>query len=173
MDWMDGNLRSNLLIKKYNPFEKYGNLLYTAIQLSALHKCNLVHGDFHSGNILLKDVFKIFISDFGLSRPANKPTSDNESYGVLPYIAPEVLRGKRYTKAADIYSLGIIMWEFTSGIPAFNNIPHDFNLSLKICKGYRPKIIEGTDPDYAKLMKRCWNTDPNKRPTAGELEKNI
>jgi serine/threonine protein kinase len=84
-------------------------------------------------------------------------------------MAPEVLRGKLYTKTADIYSFGIIMWEFTSGIPAFNNRPHDFNLSLDICKGLRPKIIEGTLPVYARLMKRCWDSDPNNRPTAYEL----
>ncbi|CAB4463087.1 unnamed protein product [Rhizophagus irregularis] len=90
-------------------------------------------------------------------------------YGVIPYMAPEVLRGKPYTKASDIYSFGVIMWEFTSGVPAFHDIPHDFNLSLQICKGHRPEIIEGTEPDYVELMKRCWDNDPNKRPTAKEL----
>ena len=41
----------------------------------------------------------------------------------------------------------------TSGIPIFNNISHDFSLALKICQGLRPNIIEGTLPEYAKLMK--------------------
>ncbi|RIA80640.1 kinase-like domain-containing protein, partial [Glomus cerebriforme] len=141
--------------------------------LLTLHKCNLVHGDFHSGNILLSTLFNknTYISDFGLSKPVNKITNSNEIYGVIPYMAPEVLRAKPYTKAADIYSFGIIMWEFTSGIPAFNDVPHDLNLSLNICKGLRPKIVEGTPPVYASLMKRCWDTDPNKRPTAEELVK--
>ena len=89
---------------------------------------------------------------------------------MLPYIAPEVLRGYRYTKAADVYSFGIIMWEMTAGVPAYNNVPHDLNLSLDIvCKGLRPKIVEGTDPEYLELMKQCWNSDPGKRPTAEEL----
>ena len=123
--------------------------------LLILHNCNLVHGDFHSGNILLNTFDKNYISDFGLSRPENKTINSNEIYGVIPYMAPEVLRGKPYTKAADIYSFGIIMWEFTSGIPAFNNRSHDFNLSLDICKGLRPKIVESTLPVYARLMKRC------------------
>ncbi|PKB92112.1 hypothetical protein RhiirA5_445990 [Rhizophagus irregularis] len=61
------------------------------------------------------------------------------------------------------------MWELTSGIPAFNNRPHDFDLSLDICKGLRPKIVEGTLPIYERLMKRCLDSDPNKRPTADEL----
>ncbi|GET65645.1 kinase-like domain-containing protein [Rhizophagus irregularis DAOM 181602=DAOM 197198] len=76
----------------------------------------------------------------------------------------EVLReNHNYTKAADIYSFVIIMWEFTSGIsaPAFNDRSHDFILSLDICKGSRPKIIESTLPVYEML--------PNKRPTVDVL----
>ncbi|POG73376.1 kinase-like domain-containing protein, partial [Rhizophagus irregularis DAOM 181602=DAOM 197198] len=167
-----GNLRSNLLIKKYNPLEKYYNLMRIANALRTLHECNIIHGDFHSGNVLLNSNISyssFYISDFGLSRPVNQTINSNEIYGVIPYMAPEVLRGKPYTKAADIYSFGIIMWEYTSGIPAFNNRPHDFNLSLDICKGLRPEIFKGTLPVYARLMKRCWDSDPNKRPTADEL----
>ncbi|CAI2180380.1 8846_t:CDS:2, partial [Funneliformis geosporum] len=47
---------------------------------------------------------------------------------------PEVLRGQPYTLASDIYSFSIILWEFISGIPPFNNKAHDFQLSLDICK---------------------------------------
>ncbi|GBB85701.1 hypothetical protein RclHR1_12190005 [Rhizophagus clarus] len=164
-----GNLRTNLLTKKYNPFEKYKNLMGIAKLLLTLHESNLVRGDFHSGNILLDSRDINYISDFGLSRPVNKTINSNEIYGVIPYMAPEVLRGKQYTKAADIYSFGIIMWEFTSGIPAFNDRSHDFDLSLDICEGLRPKILESTLPVYARLMKRCWDSDPNKSPTADEL----
>ena len=166
-----GSLRSNLKIKKYNPNDKYHNLYSIAESLSALHKCNLVHGDFHSGNLLLDDHKYVYISDFGLSKPADKSTESKEIYGVLPYIAPEVLRGKPYTKAADIYSFGIIMWEMTSGIPAFDNTLHDFSLSLEICRGLRPNVIEGTENRYAKLMERCWDSNPDKRPAAEELSK--
>ena len=119
--------------------------------------------------MLCYNITAVTISDLGLCRPANQSDIKNDIYGVLPYMAPEVLRGKPYTKAADIYSFGIIMWEMTSGVPAFHNIPHDFNLALDICKGVRPKIIEGTMPKYVELMKRCWDNNPEKRPTASEL----
>ncbi len=167
----DGSLRSNLMIKKYNPNDKYTNLFYVAKSLSVLHKCNLIHGDFHNGNLLVLYQKYVYISDLGLSKPADKPHKTNDIYGVIPYIAPEVLLGKQYTKAADIYSFGIIMWEMTSGIPAFNKKPHDFDLALEICQGLRPEVIEGTMPEYAELMKRCWDSDPNKRPTVEELIK--
>jgi hypothetical protein len=54
---------------------------------------------------------------------------------------------------------------------AFDDVPHNFHLFLKICKGCRPTIIEGTSPDYVELMKKFWDSDPDKRPTADELEK--
>jgi serine/threonine protein kinase len=163
-----GSLRNNLLTKKYNPNDKFRNLFSISRQLKAIHNLNLVHGDFHDGN-LLHDRLQLFISDLGLCKPVNQPNINNEIYGVIPYMAPEVLRGNPYTKAADIYSFGIIMWEMTSGVPAFYNIPHDLNLSLNICRGDRPEIIEGTMPEYVELMKKCWDNNPEKRPTANEL----
>ena len=102
-----GSLRNNLLIFKYNPNDKFRNLLLISIQLEAIHKLNLIHGDFHNGNLLCDyDNSIIYISDLGLCRPANQSNIKNKIYGILPYMAPEVLRGKPYTKAADIYSLG-------------------------------------------------------------------
>ena len=89
-------------------------------------------------------------------------------------MAPEVLRGKPYTPASDIYSFSMIMWEFTSGIIPFNNRAHDdLQLSLSICKGERPEIIEKTPQCYTDLMKKCWNEDPSKRPSSLEVEKII
>ena len=58
----------------------------------------------------------------------------------------------------------------TSGVPAFNDIPYDFNLFLDICQGLRPEIIKGTMPEYVDVMKRCWDSNPDKRPTAEELK---
>jgi serine/threonine protein kinase len=167
---VENSLRNNLLVSKYNPNDKFENLYYIIIQLESIHKLDLVHGDLHNGNLLcLYSYTHFMISDLGLCRPVNQPNKKNGIYGVLPYMAPEVLRGKPYTKAADIYSFGIIMWEMTSGVPSFHNIPHDHHLLLDICRGKRPEIIEGTIPEYTELMKRCWNNDPKKRPTAKEL----
>src|SRR5205823_1669071 len=110
------------------------------------------------------------ISDLGLSKPIDYLKSNNDVYGVIPYMAPEVLRGKPYTPASDIYSFAMIMWELTSRIPPFDDRAHDFHLSLSICKGERPEIIDSTPQCYIDLMKKCWDLDPLKRPTASELK---
>src|SRR5438045_4600816 len=64
----------------------------------------------------------------------------------------------------------MIMWEFTSGVPPFNDKAHDLQLCLSICKGERPKIIENTSQCYANLMEKCWDEDPLKRPFASEIQ---
>ncbi|CAI2179049.1 12420_t:CDS:2 [Funneliformis geosporum] len=128
--------------------------------------------DFHSGNIL-QDGITSYISDFGLTGPADKQKSDNRIYGVLPYIAPEVLNGETYTFASDIYSFGVIMAEYSSGNPPFYNRKHDVSLTLDVCNGLRPEFGKRTPEFYKKLAYRCMNANPNQRPSSDELRENL
>src|SRR5947207_1358717 len=84
-------------------------------------------------------------------------------------MAPEVLCGSQYTKAADIYSFGIIMNEFMSEEMPYNDISHDHILTVRICNGLRPKISEDTPKLFADLIVKCWDAKPENRPTAKEL----
>ncbi|PKY60880.1 hypothetical protein RhiirA4_520238, partial [Rhizophagus irregularis] len=68
------------------------------------------------------------------------------------------------TFKSDIYSIAILMWEISSGQPPFINYEHDYYLAMNIVNGIRPKIVLGTPLEYKNLMKRCWDTDPSKRP---------
>ena len=84
--------------------------------------------------------------------------------GVMPYVAPEVLRGKPYTQAADIYSFGMVMYFVATGRQPFDDRAHDQVLALNICNGIRPEINEKEAPKfYIDLMKNCWDPDPDKR----------
>ncbi|CAB4427804.1 unnamed protein product [Rhizophagus irregularis] len=168
-----GNLRENLTRIAVNNWNQKLYMLYEIISgLNKIHEKNLIHCDFHDGNILNHDdenKDKIYISDLGLCQPVKSFLKKYDIYGVIPFMAPEVLRGKSYTPASDIYSFSMIMWEFTSGIPPFNNRAHDIHLSLSICKGERPEIIENTPQCYVDLMKKCWNEDPLKRPSSKKV----
>ncbi|RGB39163.1 kinase-like domain-containing protein [Rhizophagus diaphanus] len=137
--------------------------------LKNIHDNNFIHRDIHSGNMLLSTFWKV--GDLGLSQPANNILSNNEIYGVIPYIAPEIFKGAAFSKESDIYSLGVIMWEFTTGCKPFTNVEHDHNLIFKILDGERPKITEDTPECYADLMKKCWDSNPSKRPTIYEIWK--
>ncbi|PKC54755.1 kinase-like protein, partial [Rhizophagus irregularis] len=137
--------------------------------LSKIHRENLIHHDFHDGNILNHDECKIYVSDLGLCQPVKSSLKKYEIYGVIPFMAPEVLRGKSYTPASDIYSFSMIMWEFTSGVPPFNNRAKVACLNLFKILRLRPEIIENTPQCCVNLMKKCWNEDPLKRPSSEEV----
>ena len=94
-----------------------------------------------------------YISDFGFCDPANKPLGN--IYGNLPYIAPEVIDGKGYTYASDIYSIAMLMCEISSGQPPFANYDHDHNLAMKIIGEERPIIIPNTPKEYKHLIIQC------------------
>ena len=72
--------------------------------LESIHNANFIHRDFHSGNILLgiEYVQHCQIGDLGLSQPANITPLNNEIYGVIPYIAPEIFTGATFSKESDI-----------------------------------------------------------------------
>ncbi|CAG8575969.1 19553_t:CDS:2, partial [Racocetra fulgida] len=95
----------------------------------------------HSGNILVISQNNVKIGDFGISKPANSTTDTKEIYGVIPYIAPEIFNGEKYTTASDIYSFGMIMWEMTIGQKPFSDRNHDEYLILDILNGLRPELI--------------------------------
>ncbi|RHZ74189.1 hypothetical protein Glove_227g55 [Diversispora epigaea] len=172
----DGNLREYLKINfnNINWKQKLLNLYRLSENLKNIHKLDIIHQDFHPGNILSYD-FKnlIYISDFGLSKligaNPNNPEKKN-IFGVLPYIAPEVLSGEEYAKAADVYSFGIIVYEMVTGFPPYPDIPHDKDLAIKICNGLRPKIPFHTPKLITRMIMRCWDARVTNRPTFKELE---
>src|SRR5207248_8856610 len=65
----------------------------------------------------------------------------------------------------------MIMWEHTTGKKPFHNRSHNHCLILDILEGKRPEITEDTSELYADLMKRCWDSNPENRPDAKEIEK--
>ena len=85
-------------------------------------------------------------------------------------MAPEILRGQNCTKASDIYSFGIIMYEVISGLPPYHDVSHDKSLAMKICLGFRPRFNIKVPQLIVHLIKRCLDANPLNRPTAKEVK---
>src|ERR1041385_6532275 len=154
--------------------ERITALLDISIGLSTLHDNGLTHQDFHQGNLLFNNQKALLITDFGLCNQTSQSSLSNDIYGVMPYVAPEVLKRKPYTKAADIYSFGMIMYFIATGNQPFANCAHDHELAIQICNEIRPEINKKVIPKfYIDLMEKCWDSDPNNRPNIFEIEKLI
>jgi serine/threonine protein kinase len=166
----NGSLRNylNTNYNKLNWNSKISHLLEIARGLEYIHKNEFIHRDLHSGNILTS-MFKMWIADMGLCKPADYNPLKSNIYGVLPYVAPEILRGQNYTKASDIYSFGMIMYEIISELPPYHDISHDENLAIKICKGLRPRFNIKVPQLIIYLIKRCLDANQLNRPMAKEI----
>ncbi|GBC54473.2 kinase-like domain-containing protein [Rhizophagus irregularis DAOM 181602=DAOM 197198] len=154
--------------------QKLRSLEHIAYGLECIHNKGLIHHDFHCGNILSNFDEFAYVTDLGLCQPANVKSSQNSNkkiYGVLPYVAPEVLRGKEYTQKSDIYGFGIIAYEFCTGFPPYHDIAHDEFLAMKVCHGLRPKCDYKIPQLVVDVINQCWDANPLKRPNADELPK--
>ncbi|EXX59640.1 Ypk2p [Rhizophagus irregularis DAOM 197198w] len=140
---------------------KLDNLSSLIVGLKNLHNLDLIHRDLHSGNIFFEYNFA-YIGDLGISRSATESTDNNENYGIIPYMAPEIFQGQKYSKASDICSFGMIMWEFMTGRRPFWDRNHDAELIIEIFDGLRPPIVTNAPKGYIKLMKECWDFNPEK-----------
>ncbi|RHZ55109.1 hypothetical protein Glove_420g28 [Diversispora epigaea] len=178
LHYYEGGSLRNYLNNNFNSINwgnKLAHLKDLAYKFSKIHKLDIVHRDFHPGNIL-KDSSSIKISDFGLSKLITENINNskkNTISGVLPYIAPEVLIGEEYTKAADIYSFALVAYELITGIPPYHDVSHDKDLAFNICNGLRPKIPFSTPKLITRMIMRCWDARITHRPTFEDLKKDL
>ncbi|RIB07576.1 kinase-like domain-containing protein [Gigaspora rosea] len=157
--------------------DKLKQLADISYDLSRIHKAGLIHNDFHSGNILLNqniggDIIS-YITDLGLSRKPGNHDPKEGIFGVMPYVAPEILLGQEYTREADIYGLGVMMAEVSTGKCPYEEYKFDTKLATKICKGLRPDFAKGTPDCYIELAKKCMDSNPQNRPSAEYINSKI
>ncbi|POG79405.1 kinase-like domain-containing protein, partial [Rhizophagus irregularis DAOM 181602=DAOM 197198] len=146
-------------------------LYYLAEDLKALHNAGYVHRNFHPFNVLVFDNSLCAIGSFSKCWKDSIYTYTNV-FGNQHYMAPEFLSGRSYTKASDIYSLGMIMYTVGTGripfIPSKNFEYHIF-MKLYICHGMRPIISNDIPKSYKELIVKYWNPDPDLRPDISEI----
>src|SRR4051812_4058254 len=111
-------------------------------------------------NILVHDN-KLMIADFGLAKHLTVDHNSNSKvYGRTAYMEPQCFLRKNYTrnKKSDIYGLGVLLWEITSGCPPFLNI-EELDLYVQISKGDREQPIKNTPLGYIELYQECWDNN--------------
>jgi serine/threonine-protein kinase len=144
--------------------------------LQAAHDAGVIHRDFKSANVMLEpggEGMRVVVTDFGLARAAavvdgdGRPTAQATSafIGTPEYMAPEQVEGATITPAADVYALGVVMYEMVSGRCPFSGATPLEIMVRRLKEAPPPPRPEAAalDPRWEAVILRCLERDPKDR----------
>jgi eukaryotic-like serine/threonine-protein kinase len=143
-----------------------------AAALDAAHRAGFVHRDVKPGNILVTPDGRVLLTDFGIAKGldgGDDLTSDNVMMGTAKYLSPEQVRGRKLDGRADLYSLGLVLYECLAGrVPFIGETDADTALARlqrdpTDLARLRPTLSRG----LVDLIHRLLARNPNRRPASG------
>lgn len=174
-DFLAHQSRADLELRQYLPIAIYDEVVLRDIlrQLleacAALHAAHLVHRDIKPANCLVRRADRhLFLLDFGLVSKVHARSS--EIAGTPAYIAPEVWRGARVTSAADMYAIGVMLYEILTGNVPFQGEAEDILAAHE--RGAEIARVKArahhAPADLADLCMTLLAAEPTARPSAKE-----
>ncbi|HVV85306.1 MAG TPA: serine/threonine-protein kinase, partial [Kofleriaceae bacterium] len=137
--------------------------------LTAAHAVGVIHRDLKPDNVLLADDGRVVLTDFGVASLAT--FTDGTGSGSPGYMAPEQARGEASTPLADIYALGVVLYEMLVGEPAFTGGLGTL-LAAKQAPRFRPPRLDELEPALAAIITRASALDPAARwPSSDALRR--
>lgn len=176
-----GTLQDRASALRDNPRECVRLLAKVTRAVAYAHREGLLHRDLKPGNVLLDGRGEPMVSDFGLAKwiDANSDlTRSLAIFGTPGFIAPEQAEGDRnaLTPAADVYSLGAILFDLLSGRPPFLG-EHAIAVIRQAAEKPAPKLrslVRQADRDLETICAKCLERDPRARyPSAAELAEDL
>jgi eukaryotic-like serine/threonine-protein kinase len=147
-----------------------------ALALADLHRQNVIHHDIKPSSIMFRDSGEAVLIDYGLSHHSQLPDLLQEEfrvpYGTAPYMAPERLLGVRDDPRSDIFSLGVLLYFFTTGVRPFGETETMRGMKRRLWRDPQPprKLRADYPPWLQEIVLRCLEIEPVWRyPTAHQL----
>ncbi len=165
--------------------QRYRLAADVAIGLYHLHEKGILHRDLKSLNVLLQErsgILRAKLSDFGLSILKRSLWHGEGVVGSLPWLAPEIVMGTgEYSKAADVYSLGMVLYELATGkVPYFSlpgkpEKPGAAQIKQWMTDGERPwkHLPKDCPAELAQLIRDCCAENPKDRPAANVVAQRL
>ncbi|XP_043672631.1 mitogen-activated protein kinase kinase kinase 11-like isoform X3 [Vespula pensylvanica] len=137
---------------------------------------SLIHRDLKSSNVLLSEPIEnddlqyktLKITDFGLAREVYKTTRMSAA-GTYAWMAPEVIKKSTFSKASDVWSYGVLLWELLTGETPYKGIDA-LAVAYGVAVNKLTLPIPSTCPQpWRCLMEACWSSDSHCRPGFAEI----
>jgi serine/threonine-protein kinase len=140
-----------------------------ATGMAVAHQAGVIHRDLKPANVLVNDEGLLKIVDFGVAAAASSGDTQLTKTGYVigspKYMAPEQILGKKVDETADIYSIGVIMYEMVTGVPPYSRGDHMSVMyqhvqgKAKLCQELNPEIPDA----FAAVIARAMSVDKTKR----------
>jgi serine/threonine-protein kinase len=140
-----------------------------ATGMNVAHQAGVIHRDLKPANILVNSDGLLKIVDFGVAAAASSGDTQLTKTGYVigspKYMAPEQILGKKVDETADVYSIGVIMYEMTTGVPPYSRGDH-MSVMYQHVQG-KAKLCQEINPDipdaYATIIAKAMSVDKTKR----------
>lgn len=140
------------------------------------HRIGLSYRDVYCVAVLLSEAIEnddlqwktLKITDFGLAREVYKTTRMSQA-GTYAWMAPEVIKNSTFSKASDVWSYGVLLWELLTGETPYKGID-TLAVAYGVAVNKLTLPIPSTCPrEWRMLMEACWASDPHRRPGFDEI----
>ncbi|MDH4270571.1 MAG: protein kinase [Candidatus Aminicenantes bacterium] len=167
MEYIEGlSLKKRIAKGAPSPEEAVDLAVQVAEGLEEAHKKGIIHRDIKSANIMVTDKGQAKIMDFGLAKVTGGTllTREGTTLGTVAYMSPEQALGKEVDQRADIWSLGIVLYELLSGKLPFHG-DHEASILYTVVHE-EPKPLKTVKPDVAPELQQVVNRALKKHPEA-------
>ncbi|XP_050433965.1 mitogen-activated protein kinase kinase kinase 10 isoform X2 [Adelges cooleyi] len=178
-----GSLNRVLMGRKIRPDVLVDWAIQIARGMNYLHNgapISLIHRDLKSSNVLLNEPIEnndfqfktLKITDFGLAREVYK-TTNMSAAGTYAWMAPEVIKTSTFSKASDVWSYGVLLWELLTGETPYKGIDA-LAVAYGVAVNKLTLPIPSTCPQpFRELMEACWDSDSHRRPCFEDILKSL